>query len=670
MINCQFTISNWQLKIYGMSYLVLARKWRPRQFSEVVAQEHVTRTLENAITQNRLASAYLFTGPRGVGKTTMARLLAKAINCEKGPTITPCDACSTCVEIAEGRSLDVLEIDGASNRGIDEVRNLRESARYTPAKGKRKIYIIDEVHMLTEPAFNALLKTLEEPPPHVLFIFATTEVHKVPATILSRCQRFDFRRVPLLEIVGQLRNICSKENVQIDETSLALIAKKAEGSMRDSQSLLDQVIAYCGQQVKAEDIAQLFGIIDQEIFFACTDAMARQDVAKGLALSEKIYTTGYHLGEFLERLSEHLSNILMTRVTNSTAHLFGLDGYLERYKQAATQFSEIEILRCVQMITDMQLKLNRISNPRVLLEMLLLKMIQLSPAPAMSEGAAKPEPGVRAENRDDGLKKKPQPFINDIEPPAVSANPADAGVAVIPEISPAQINEGRSAENEKRATPDAPRPARSSLFDLGALPSIQKVPVLQAKEAAIPKLTNVADAQAALEKIQQRWQHILEQVKTQRISLGAFLELGVPTSLADGTLEICFDQGSGFQINSVNNQKTFIQQIITAETGYRVRLVCRKDESNTLHEQRAQIQKLSAQSLTAPAYTAASVSAAAPPNDVAVEPVVVPVNGVAKNSNGEPQPHQPAAAPATLNELYQAFPTAQKLVEALDGELI
>ncbi len=657
-----------------MSYLVLARKWRPRQFSEVVAQEHVTRTLENAITQNRLASAYLFTGPRGVGKTTMARLLAKAVNCETGPTITPCDACSTCVEIAEGRSLDVLEIDGASNRGIDEVRNLRESARYMPAKGKRKIYIIDEVHMLTEPAFNALLKTLEEPPPHVLFIFATTEVHKVPATILSRCQRFDFRRVPLPEIVGQLRNICQKESVQIDETSLALIAKKAEGSMRDSQSLLDQVIAYCGQQVKAEDIAQLFGIIDQEIFFACTDAMTRQDVAKGLALSEQIYTTGYHLGEFLERLSEHLSNILMTRVTNSTAHLFGLDGYLERYKQAATQFSEIEILRCVQMITDMQLKLSRISNPRVLLEMLLLKMIQLSPASAMSEGAAKPEPGVRAENRDGGLKKKPQPFINDIEPPAVSANPADAGVAVIPQIAPAPKAEGRnvmSEEREGRSSPLAPRP---SLFDLSALPSIQKVPVLQAKEAALPKLTNVADAQAALEKIQQRWQHILELVKTQRISLGAFLELGVPTSLADGTLEICFDQGSGFQINSVNNQKTFIQQIITDETGYRVRLICRKDESNTLHEQRAQIQRLSAQNLNTPVNAAASV-AAAPPNEAAVaadnEPVGAPVNGAAKNSNGEPQHHlPPVAAPATLNELYQAFPAAKKLVEALDGELI
>jgi DNA polymerase-3 subunit gamma/tau len=634
-----------------MSYLVLARKWRPRQFSEVVAQDHVTRTLENAITQSRLASAYLFTGPRGVGKTTMARLLAKAVNCETGPTVTPCDACSICVEIAEGRSLDVLEIDGASNRGIDEVRNLRESARYTPARGKRKIYIIDEVHMLTEPAFNALLKTLEEPPPHVLFIFATTEVHKVPATILSRCQRFDFRRVPLPEIVGQLRNICSKESVQIDETSLALIAKKAEGSMRDSQSLLDQVIAYCGQQVKAEDIAQLFGIIDQEIFFACTDAMAKHDVAKGLALSEQIYTTGYHLGEFLERLSEHLSNILMTRVTNSTAHLFGLDGYLERYKQAAAQFSEIEVLRYVQMITDTQLKLSRVANPRVLLEMLLLKMIQ-------------PAPSDRAESGAEELKKKSQPAINDAEMPAAS------GVAVIPQIAPAPKGEGRGAKSEEREGRPSPLASRPSLFDLTALPSIQKVPVLQAKEAALPKLTNVADAQAALEKIQQCWPHILEQVKTQRISLGAFLELGVPANLTDGTLEICFDQGNGFQINSVNNQKTFIQQIITAETGYRVRLVCRKDESNTLHEQRAHIQKLSAQNLTAPAYAAASVSAAVPPNEAAVEPVGAPVNGAAQNSNGEPQHHQPAAAPATLNELYQAFPAAKKLVEALEGELI
>jgi DNA polymerase III gamma/tau subunit len=300
--------------------------------------------------------------------------------------------------------------------------------------------------------------------------------------------------VPLREIVGQLRNICAKEGVQIDDTSLALLAKKAEGSMRDSQSLLDQVIAYCGQQVRSDEVARLFGIIDQEIFFACTDAIAGRDVGKGLALSAQIYTGGYHLGEFLEKLSEHLSNILTARVTNSAAHLFGLEGYVERYKQAAAQFSEIELMRCVQMITDTQLKLHRVANPRVLLEMLLLQMIQVG---TNAEGA-----GAEAESRVE-LKKKPEPIAGSIETldpaTAIPAN-AGAGVSIIPQIAPKiEAHEVLQERGEQKTSgaERAPRPARS-LFDLAA--STQKVPVVQAKEASLPRLTNVSDSHAALEK--------------------------------------------------------------------------------------------------------------------------------------------------------------------------
>jgi DNA polymerase-3 subunit gamma/tau len=740
-----------------MSYLVLARKWRPRQFNEVVAQEHVTRTLENAIKQNRLASAYLFTGPRGVGKTTMARLLAKAANCEQGPTTTPCDACTNCVEITDGRNLDVLEIDGASNRGIDEVRNLRENARYTPTRGKRKIYIIDEVHMLTEPAFNALLKTLEEPPPHVLFIFATTEVHKVPATILSRCQRFDFRRVPLPEIVAQLKAICEKEKVEIDDASLALIAKKAEGSMRDSQSLLDQVIAYCGEQVRREEVAQLFGMIDQDLFFACTDAIAQRDVGKGLELSEHIYTSGYHLGEFLDRLAEHFSNVLTTRVTDSTAHLFGLDGYVERYQHAAALFSEVEVLRCLQMITDTQVKLSRVANPRVLLEMLLLKMIQPSDptgvrqsgqasidaaaedeAPAVLPKAASPggERGAGVHSAphaagaalqsstragEDNSKKKPQTAANHHEPSGLaeidSAKRAEPGISVIPQIVPAAAREDsgerlqekgeeRRAKSEEYASYStfyAPRSTTGSLFDHASLPGIQKatpvkVPVVQAKEPPIPRLTNVKNEKEALAEIQRCWFHILEQVKVQRISLGSFLELGLPTGLSDGTLEICFDQGNGFQINSVNNQKTFIQEIIKRETGYRVRIVCRKEEVKNLNELRAQVQAMglqsevssagmqSAESTTgkaaaialemAPASAANdSLASAIPDSARGSEQAASPANGASKISQADPAKHERGVAsrgrsPASLEELYEAYPTIKKLVEALDGELV
>ncbi|MCI0482817.1 MAG: DNA polymerase III subunit gamma/tau, partial [Candidatus Dadabacteria bacterium] len=275
-----------------MSYVVFARKYRPRDFDEIIGQSHITTTLKNAIARDRVAHAYLFAGPRGVGKTTTARILAKALNCEKGPTPKPCNKCSSCLEITSGSSLDILEIDGASNTGVDDIRSLRENARFTPAKGGFKVYIIDEVHMLSDSAFNALLKTLEEPPPHVKFIFATTHAHKVPPTILSRCQRFDFRRIPAKEILDNLKRIVKEEKISVSEDALGLIAKYGDGSMRDSQVILDQFVSFAQGKVGAEEVVKVLGIVDDEVLFALSAAISGKDPGAALDAVDRLVNEG------------------------------------------------------------------------------------------------------------------------------------------------------------------------------------------------------------------------------------------------------------------------------------------------------------------------------------------------------------------------------------------
>jgi DNA polymerase-3 subunit gamma/tau len=360
-----------------MTYLVTARKWRPMVFDDIVGQAHIATTLRNAIATNRLSHAYIFSGPRGVGKTTTARILAKAVNCIAPEKHNPDNKCDLCTEITEGRSVNVFEIDGASNRGVDEIRNLREAVRYGPAKGKYKIYIIDEVHMLTKEAFNALLKTLEEPPSYVMFIFATTEIHKVPLTILSRCQRFEFRRISIEEIISRLHLIAKEEKIIIDDDTLLLIAKRADGSMRDAQSIFDQVISFCGNKITTQQIIEMLNLVDEEFFFRLADTILNKEIKSGILLADEIISRGYDLREFLNGFIEHLRNILIAKTTKATKLIEASEVIKKRFESDALKFSEIDLLRLIKIATDAEDSIKWSRQPRLKFEIALVQMIKL-----------------------------------------------------------------------------------------------------------------------------------------------------------------------------------------------------------------------------------------------------------------------------------------------------
>ena len=358
-----------------MGYQVTARKWRPQTFDDMVEQQHVTRTLQNAIQLDRVAHAYLFSGTRGVGKTTMARLLAKALNCEQGPTVQPCNTCQSCHEIMRGSYLDIIEIDGASNRGIDEIRELREQLRYLPSGGRYKIYIIDEVHMLTKEAFNALLKTLEEPPPHVVFVFATTELEKIPLTIVSRCQCFEFKRVSLAGISGQLAAITESEGISISPGSLSHIAHAAEGSMRDGQSLLDQVIAFCGTQVPDEDVRHLLGHVGIEPLVACLDALFKQDAEGALRTVSQLQMDGYETGGIMKALLEGLRHLIVLKTVVQPESLIPLsESDLTALRQVADTVTTEEIYGNFHTLSAAEGSLRHAGSPMLVLEMALVRM--------------------------------------------------------------------------------------------------------------------------------------------------------------------------------------------------------------------------------------------------------------------------------------------------------
>ena len=493
-----------------MEYQVSARKYRPGTFDDVIGQPHVVQTLKNAVDHKRVAHAYVFSGMRGVGKTTVARILAKALNCEQGPTSQPCERCPSCEEITKGHSVDVIEIDGASNTGVDDVRELRENVKFTPFRGSYRVYIIDEVHMLSNSAFNALLKTLEEPPNHAVFVFATTEVHKIPPTILSRCQHFTFRRMTRLEVLKQLKHVAQETGVVIEDRSLSSIGRACEGSMRDALSLLDQAVAFGGTQVRHEDLEALIGTVPEELVRSLMEAILQQNVQSGVSIVNQAIDQGYDVRVYCREIVEQMRNLRVAAVVPSKKQLESLlelqQEEVESTMAQAQRVGEGLLQEWFEIFSRTENALRGSLHPRFVFEAAVIKATRSSTfnqgPKERTEGASTPQapPSVASARKRDPLKENRPP-------PGSSVNPTHTTISQKP-----MHDQARGGVNKTTPRPIPPQ-------NIGA----KDEPPTRPAAVASPK------RDVPIESAKKRgldWESVMDRLIEHHPNIGSFLEMG------------------------------------------------------------------------------------------------------------------------------------------------
>ena len=487
-----------------MAYTVLSLKWRPQLFSDLIGQSHVTKTLINAFKKDRVAQGYILTGPRGVGKTTTARIIAKALNCPQSLDGIPCNKCNNCQEITEGRNLDVIEIDGASNRGIEEIRNIREQIKYTPMNAPYKIFIIDEVHMLTNQAFNALLRTLEEPPSHGKFILATTDIHKVPSTIISRCQRFDFNRITEAIIRDRLKIIFKDEKIIVDDDSISAIARKSDGSMRDALSIMDQVIAYAGDSIKIEDVSTIIGLIPIDVYFNYSNAIIEKDYSKMTEVLETVKLTGLPVEDVAEGLSGHFRNLIIATVENSENLLELNDEHKNQYLSNSKNWNGKDLLRVVNVLNDLEFKLKHMSQPLIFFEMTSMKLMEMDSTVSISE--------LLSSSKNKPSKKESVPLVT-------------------------------SNTKEK-------------------INNKEEVKINTSKNVAIDTTDKVDNKLLSIDNIINEWKKFIVMISKERPSIGTALEHSSPTSLVGSKLIVEVSGLPDFSVGNLNRNNQVIESFL------------------------------------------------------------------------------------------------------------